>query len=235
LIRERLEFLMGGKIVTVGGNTREKKEVLIGKSIIDVRSHGKRLIFDLGDVYLVIHFLMYGKYSLNKPIEAKQVRLLLVFENCELFFYNTSVKILSKNSLSFDEDNDIMSEFFNVEKAKSLVGRSAEPIVDLLLDQNVFAGVGNIIKNEALFRAKVHPLSVGKNLPSAAVEKLIEETLKFSRTFYEYRKLGHPLKTALKVYGRRNCIDCGQEIVLKYLGKTKRKTYFCPNCQILYS
>ena len=43
---------------------------------------------------------------------------------------------------------------------------------DVLIDQHIFAGVGNIIKNEALFRAAVRPLSVVSKIPEAGIDRV---------------------------------------------------------------
>ncbi|MEM2115436.1 MAG: DNA-formamidopyrimidine glycosylase family protein [Candidatus Woesearchaeota archaeon] len=231
LIREKLSFLKGKKIIAVGGNTKQNKTLLIGKTVKDVKSIGKRLIFEFDDVYLIIHFLMYGSYSINERIEHKKERLSLKFENYELDFYNCSVKIVK--ALNLDETVDVMSEKFDVFKAKEKIKSYDGLITDILLDQSVFAGVGNIIKNEALFRAKVHPLKLAKDLSEEEIDKLIDETLKFSRIFYECRKRGIMLKRELKIYGKKICSECGEEIIVKKLGESNRRTYYCNNCQKL--
>jgi endonuclease-8 len=58
------------------------------------------------------------------------------------------------------------------------------PICDILLNQSVFAGVGNIIKNEALFNGKVHPLSIAGKIPKTKLETIARAAREFSMLFY---------------------------------------------------
>ncbi len=234
LIKESLQFLKDKTILKVSGNTKENKEILIGKKVVDIKSHGKRLIFEFEKSYLIIHFLMYGSLRINEKRDRKSERLSLKFDDNEINFYNTSIKIVEKDKFSFSDDNDIMSRNFNKEKAKERIKNSNRLITDLLLDQEIFAGVGNIIKNEALFRAKIHPLSIGNKIYDKAIEKLIEEVISFSYEFYLSRKFKEPIKNKLKIYGKKFCPNSSEKVKIKYLGETKRKTYFCESCQILY-
>lgn len=234
LIKEKLEFLKNKTITFVNGNTKENKEILIGKRILDLKSHGKRLIFEFDNYYLIIHFLMYGSLRINEKRNGKIERLRLISNDNEINFYNTSVKIVEKGKIFFSDEIDIMSGNFNKGKAKEKIKNSKKLIIDILLDQETFAGVGNIIKNEALFRAKIHPLSIGNKIEDEAIDNLINEVVLFSYEFYLSRKLGKSLKDKLKIYGKKFCPESQDKVKLKYLGETKRKTYFCENCQILY-
>ncbi|MEO0086861.1 MAG: DNA-formamidopyrimidine glycosylase family protein [candidate division WOR-3 bacterium] len=234
LIKEKLSFLKGKIPIMVSGNTKEKKELLIGKKVLDVKSMGKYLILEFDSFYLVIHFLMYGSFRINQKRKGKKERLSFKFKDTVLNFYNTSVKIIEKDNFRYDPTIDIMSKEFDKLKAKEMVKNSDDFICDLLLNQNIFAGIGNIIKNEALFRAKIHPLSIGKNIPSEDIDKLIQESLSFSYDFYLVRKKNLRLKEKLIIYGKKFCPNCQTKINIKYLGKTKRRTYFCETCQRLF-
>lgn len=231
LIRERLSFLKGKRVIEATGNTREDKSRLVGKEILDVKSLGKRLVIEFDDFYLVIHFLMYGSLRINEKAKDKKERLSLKFSDCVVNFYNTSLKIVEKSAFSMDDGIDIMSENFDSCRAKNAIRSYNGFICDLLLDQKVFAGVGNIIKNEALFRARIHPLSISKNIDEEYVERLIMEVIKFAREFYLSRKKGESLKPKLLIYGKKNCPACSGKVKIKYLGKTNRRTYFCEACQ----
>lgn len=233
-IRDKLSFLVGKRVTSVDGNTRQNKKLLEGRTLINIRSFGKRLIFEFDEFYLVVHFLMYGRYSINERIENKIERLSLTFDDAVIRLYNTSVKIVEKESLVIDESIDVMSDNFDIEKAKKRILSSPSYICDILLDQSVFAGVGNIIKNEVLFRSRVHPLSMSCRIEEKKIEDIIANTLNFSRIFYVYRKNGKSLKPEFTVYGKKICSSCGSKIVIKHLGNTNRRTYYCERCQILY-
>lgn len=234
LIREKLSFLEGKKILRVSGNTKENKSLIKNKIVKEVLSFGKRLIFNLGDYYLIIHFLMYGSYRLDEKIKDKKERLRLYFDDATLNFYNTSIKIKPKEEFLIDKTVDIMSDSFDVLKAKIEIKKHDKPICDIILNQNIFSGAGNIIKNEALFRSKIHPLSISKNIKDDYIDSLINNLLDFSRIFYLVRKNNEYLRNYLSIYGKKFCSACNSKIKLKYLGENKRKTYYCEKCQQIF-
>jgi len=59
---------------------------------------------------------------------------------------------------------------------------------DALLDQHIFSGSGNIIKNEVLFRTRIHPLSLVSKLPTKKLTELIKETHNYAFDFLEWKK-----------------------------------------------
>jgi endonuclease-8 len=104
---------------------------------------------------------------------------------------------------------------------------------DALLDQNIFAGVGNIIKNEVLFRIRLHPESLVGNVPEPVINELIAEARNYSFDFLEWKK-AFVLKKHWLAHTKKTCPRCNIPFVKKYAGKTKRRSFFCTNCQVLY-
>ena len=103
-----------------------------------------------------------------------------------------------------------------------------------LLDQDVFAGVGNIIKNEVLFRVRVHPLSKVGALPLPQRNALVREARTYAFEFLVWKKAG-VLKKHWQVHTRHTCPRCEVPLEKRKLGKTQRRSFFCKRCQILYS
>lgn len=101
---------------------------------------------------------------------------------------------------------------------------------DVLLDQNIFAGVGNIIKNEVLFRIRVHPLSTMANLPPELKKSLVEEARNYSFDFLKWKK-EFTLKAHWLAHAKKICPRCNIPLHKEYLGKTNRRSFFCTNCQ----
>jgi endonuclease-8 len=118
--------------------------------------------------------------------------------------------------------------------AELTLNQPEELICDVLLDQAIFAGVGNIIKNEALFLAGVHPLSITGKIPRGKIEEIIHEARRFSKLFYETRKSGQELKVYLKVYQKLKCPGSEEKVVRMTTGKRKRLSHFCPDVQFQY-
>jgi endonuclease-8 len=103
-------------------------------------------------------------------------------------------------------------------------------IADLLLDQEIFAGVGNIIKNEVLWRVRIHPETKAKDLTPSELKNLIAETRKFSLLFYKWRKV-FLLRKHLEIYQKSICPRCGANVKREKTGKRNRISHFCPACQ----
>lgn len=134
-----------------------------------------------------------------------------------------------------DVEIDIVSEKWNPAKVLRLLSERPEgQICDVLLDQNVFAGVGNIIKSEALFMSKVHPLSIVEKIPKRQLEAVANAAREFSLVFYRTAKKGESLRSHLTIYGKRECPDYGERVTVQKTGNSKRISYFCPSFQRRY-
>lgn len=134
---------------------------------------------------------------------------------------------------AYDWRTDIMSKKFDKKYVKKLIKeQGAQTIDDILMNQDIFSGVGNKIRNEALYRAGIHPLSLAKKIPVAKIDKLINEVLAYAHIFYkELRKNG--VNEKFQVY-KQNFDPDGGEVTMKVLKKAKRKIYFSEHRQKLY-
>ena len=237
VIAEELSQLTGEYVAEVSGNSKMQKEQLVGQKVLHVFSWGKNLFLQFPEFSLKVHFLMFGSYRFNEERKGVVPRLSLVFSKDTLNLYNCSVKILSNSDVkkSYDKELDIMSENWNSTKVTGLVSNlSQDFICDVLLNQTVFAGVGNIIKNEALFKSRVHPLSVVEKIPKKKLAAVASEARNFSLAFYHAVKKGESIRSRLTIYGKKTCPKCGGRVVFQKTGKTKRISYFCPSHQKLY-
>ena len=132
---------------------------------------------------------------------------------------------------------------FTPEALRAALGRSAQPVKRVLMDQQRLAGVGNIYANEALWAARIHPARPATSLTDGEVRALrdavvdaLDESVHHGGTTFENfvsprgRKGAYVLH--LKTYGRggRPCFRCGDT-----LGETHeidgRATVFCARCQ----
>ena len=117
-----------------------------------------------------------------------------------------------------------------LKKLKALPNKLA---CDAILDQDIFAGAGNIFKNEVLFRIKVHPQSKLGKLPPRKLRQLVEETVNYAYDFLKWKK-AYVLKKNWLAHTKRTCPRCEIPFMKKHLGKTNRRSFFCNNCQVLY-
>ena len=100
------------------------------------------------------------------------------------------------------------------------------------MDQQIFSGVGNKIRNEALYRAGIHPLSITGKIPAAKITKLINEVVNYAKIFYNNLKKKGENKF-FEVYQQEYAAD-GSEVTMKVLPKSKRKIFFSEHRQQLF-
>ena len=110
-----------------------------------------------------------------------------------------------------------------------------ETAADLLLDQRVLAGVGNVIKSETLFLEGVHPEADAESLGRDALLGLARRARRLllaNRRGGARNTTGDPSRDSW-VYGRRHrpCRRCGTSIAAAEVGDPPRITYWCPRCQ----
>ena len=234
ILKEEVRIFKGKKVIKVAGNTKIEKERMAGLKIIDFKSWGKHFLICFPGFACRIHFMLFGSYRVNEK-KITPPRLTLQFKKGELNFYACSVKIIDEPLDSvYEWTGDVMNENWDPKKAKQKLKALPETLVcDALLDQHIFAGVGNIIKNEVLYRIKIHPESRIGNLPVKQLNLLIKEARNYSFDFYKWKKK-YVLKKHWLAHTKRICTRCNLPIIKKYLGKTHRRSFYCSNCQMLY-
>ena len=235
ILREQVAPFTGRTIREVSGNTTIEKDRLLQQPVESFRSWGKHFLVELPDFTLRVHFLLFGSYRINEDKSWAQPRLSLVFDNGVLNLYACSVRFIEEPlDLVYDWWADVMSEHWDPALArKRLRAQPGTLVCDALLDQDLFAGVGNIIKNEVLFRIRVHPLSAVGALPAAKLRELVAQARQYSFDFLEWKKQ-FVLKKHWLAHTRRTCPRCDIPFVKAHLGRTHRRSFFCENCQVRY-
>jgi len=234
ILKDAVQGFKGKKILKVSGNTKVGKERLLNQKIIDFRSWGKHFLICFKDFSLRIHFMLFGSYRINEKRKGTP-RLSLQFKSGQLNFYTCSVQFIDEPLDSvYDWTADVMNDKWSPRNAKKKLKNIADALVcDALLDQQIFAGVGNIIKCEVLFRIKVHPESKVGMLPDRQLNAMIKEARNYSFDFLEWKKK-FVLRKHWLAYAKKTCPRDHVPFDKKYLGKTKRRTFFCNQCQVLY-
>ena len=242
LAREQLAPFTGKEVLAVAGNTKVGKEVLLGKQVREIFSWGKHLVFQFDTVAMRVHFMLFGTFQAEVEgawvtgdyrRKAQTPRLVLEFANGRIEMYSCSVKFFEDPSLksSYDFSTDVLAPEWDPGAAyKKIMRQPDERIDDILLDQEIFAGVGNIIKNEILFLARVRPERTVRELTPKKRRELIALARSFSRQFYEWRKV-FLLKKNLVIYRKPVCPVSGTKVVRAKTGKRQRWSFWCPVCQ----
>ncbi len=210
-------------------------EVLRGRKITAFKSWGKHFLICLPDFTLRIHLMLFGSYLINSR-KTSLARLSLRFRNGEINFYACSLaRIDEPLDKIYDWSEDVMNDAFNYQNAIEKLKQHPQMMVcDALLNQHIFSGSGNIIKNEVLFRVGVRPDSLIGKIPIKKLDELVAETVRYSHQFYEWRKAA-VLKEHFLIYGKPICPRDGTQTISELLGKSKRRTFYCPACQKLYN
>lgn len=234
ILKEKVQEFIGKKILSVEGNTTVDIDRLENKKIIDFKSWGKHFLICFTDFTVRIHFLLFGTYRINERKETP-VRLRLKFNTGEINFYTCSVKILEGDVDShYDWTVDVMNGEWDAKKAKTQLKEVPKKLIcDALLEQDIFSGVGNIIKNEVLYRVKIHPESLTGKIPDAKITAIIKEAQAYSFDFLKWKMKGE-LKKNWLAHTKKECLRCKLPMVKKITGVKKRRSFFCENCQVLH-
>lgn len=225
------------KIINAIGNAKIDMSQLRNKKIIDIRCWGKQLLIFTKDTTIRIHLLMFGSYSIDEDKKpTRSLRLCLVVPKHIIYFYTCSVRLLPADANTlYDWEADVLSDEWDPLKArKKLKAIPDTMICDALLDQQIFSGVGNIIKNEVLYRIKVHPENLIKAIPALKLSAVVKEARNYSFDFLKWKK-EFTLKKHWLAHTKRICLRCNLPIIKKYCGKTKRRAFFCSGCQVRYN
>ncbi len=245
---------------------------LVGTSLDAIETHGKNLYFRFSSgLVLHSHLRMRGSWrtvSLGPrtklPVSA---RATLVFDDLALICRNAPVVRLvsarraERERATSNLGPDPLKEDFSVDSVvNALRGREAELGV-ALLDQRVLAGIGNILKSEALFLARLDPFLACAGCTDEELRHAVDTARKLIRTSVARkgdasihdasvpfrapvritRGRADPLlgtrapssARATWVYLRKGapCFVCGAAIGMRSQGNPERSTYFCPVCQ----
>jgi endonuclease-8 len=235
ILQEEVQFFTGLKPVTCGGNAKIDMSRFQKKPIRQFKSWGKHLLICYDSFFLRIHLLLFGSYRINEKRDMPP-RLFYTFKKGELNFYNCSVKLIDGSPEEvYDWEIDTLSDSWNPHKALLAVkDRGHEMVCDLLLDQQVFAGSGNIIKNEVLFKQRIHPESITAALTLRQQRDLITALHAYCYDFYRWKK-AYVFKRNWLIYRAKICSVCGLKITRRNTGKNNRRSFYCAQCQPLYT
>lgn len=227
-------------------------ELLEKKSIKNIYRRGKFLVFVFPRLHqLIVHLGMSGRlYMMEEAEEAadKHVHLVIHLDNGRKLVYQDARRfggvwlVNDIEAFFYRMGPEPLGEEFTVQHlAQSLSGHHTA-VKNLLLDQSLIAGIGNIYADEALFAAGIRPDRPADSLSKTEISQLwqaIREVLSQSieargTTFRDYRdgyNQSGGFQHHLKVYGRNDqpCSCCGETIQKGKIGG--RGTHYCENCQ----
>lgn len=218
---------------------------LLNKRFLGSDSIGKNILLSFEDFAVRVHLMMFGTIhiyeaneNLQKPIE--RVRLLIEGSKRKLIVYNAPIIEIDKKEALIERlksalGPDLLSSEWDKGKAiNNILKHGKEKIGVILLDQSVIAGIGNILRNEILFRARISPERRVENMSEDEVKRVVEACKVLSEDFLKLKVEGKGIKQILKVYNRYRgrCDYCGGPIRFYMQKPINRKTFVCENCQM---
>ena len=242
--------------------TRFDDETPLAGQIVDsVESRGKWLLIHFsGGGTLATHMLMSGSWHIYRHGERWQqprFNMRIVIENSEYIAVGFRVPVARMHTaLSLTRDRkipqpviDVLNAEFDAEAAvRRVMAHGGEEIADVLLHQEVLAGVGNEFKSEICFVTGVNPFCKVTALSREQVAELVANSRRLvaanvledsGETMVTYggrkrrTKHGSDPGASLYVYGQKGepCRRCGEPIRRRLQGPDARVTFWCPRCK----
>jgi formamidopyrimidine-DNA glycosylase len=241
----------------IAGSPEEFAATLEGKAICKVSRKGKAIAVELSSDdgssprYLLVRLGMTGQLTVtprDTPIEPHTHVFMPLDDGREELRFRDPRRFGRLRSLTLAELEKVLGRLgpdaqlvTEPEFLAAMRGRKGA-IKSWLMNQNLVAGLGNIYADEALFEARIHPLSQPGRVSSVkarqlykAVRKVLERAVRLGgTTFSDYLDIeGRPgaFLTKLRVYQHtgKPCRRCGHAIGRLVIGG--RSSHFCPRCQ----
>jgi endonuclease-8 len=233
---------------------------LIGQVLTEVTAHGKHLLMRFASgVTLRTHMRMSGSWHIYRAGERwrrprSDMRIVLETADFQAIAFTVQeAELIEARELDKRLERvgpDVLASDFDPQlTAARLLAAGERPMCDVLLDQRVLAGLGNVFKSELLFLARVHPARPASTLDRASAELICERAKELLHlnvrdgaaggivTYHGMRRTTGRSDPGdrMWVYGRvgRPCRECGTTIEQQRMGQHARSTYFCPRCQPL--
>tara|TARA_X000000950_G_scaffold30496_1_gene32970 strand:- start:283 stop:1101 length:819 start_codon:yes stop_codon:yes gene_type:complete len=227
--------------------------ILRNSKISNLRRIAKFIIIDLDTYYsLVIHLGMSGRL---KTISSNYKRIkhdhfVLYFESKITLIYHdprkfgfidiVKTKDLQKQKYIMSLGVDALSPLLTAQMIFEKISKSEVPIKQILLNQKLIAGIGNIYASEILFDSKISPLTLGKDLEISLIMKLIKSIKKILKkaikyggsSIRDYKSIDGTLgnfQSNFKVYNKEGKKIGDDEV--KKIVQYGRSTFYCPKLQ----
>lgn len=229
---------------------------LPGQAFTDIGRRGKYLVLALsGGDHLLVHLKMSGRLRLEGTALPSQPhdRVTFTLDNGIDLRFNDTRKF-GRMYLVNPADDPVtlplgpepLAGDFALDDFRRLIRRRTGSLKPLLTNQSFLAGLGNIYVDEALYRARLHPLRKASSLVDeetealySAIRDILRVSIECQGTSFDFlytggmREGSAVYQSFLQVYGRKGqrCPRCSSEIVRIVVGG--RGTHICPICQPL--
>jgi formamidopyrimidine-DNA glycosylase len=222
-----------------------------GQSIQQVGRRGKYIVITLSHDTLLVHLRMSGDLRVEQrsehdgPALRKHDRVIfslnekicLIFEDARKF---GRIWLLTDPQVEVGKlGPEPLSEQLTADAFYAMLCRHKRQLKPLLMDQTFLAGLGNIYTDEALFKARLHPLMMAQALTPEqaavllrAIKDILQDGIRKNGASIDWVYRGGDFQNHFFVYGRKGqpCQVCGTPIERLVVGQ--RGTHICPHCQL---
>lgn len=258
----------GGAMKLPNSFEQFRKEIK-GEKIEKIWRRGKNILFDFsGDKTLLIHqkltgHLLLGYWILDNGYWRPKnpgllgerintyIHLLFTLDNGKMLVLSdlrkfAKVELLDKKTLEKELISlgpEPLEKGFTFERFKECLSEKKGRIKQVLMDQKVIAGIGNIYSDEILWQAKIHPFKETKQLRDEEIKKIYDTMREIlpkaigvgGESISDFRRISGEkggFDSLRKVYRREGekCSRCGT--IIKRLKLDGRSAHFCPMCQV---
>ncbi len=241
--------MLAGKIISVAspqGRFHEGAAVLDGEYCTTVEAYGKHLIYQFkNEKALHIHLGLFGRFRTAKlpakePKGEVRVRMMSPTHVVDINGPNTC-EVLNPAELAALVKRlgpDVLRKDADPERAWQRISKSKTSIGQLLMDQAVIGGIGNIYRSEILWRQGVHPLTPGTGITREVFDALWTDSVHLLEIGVKNNAIitVNGVKKSLSKYGERvnifnkpECPKCAGEI--QKFEIAKRRAFMCGFCQ----
>lgn len=211
---------------------------LAGRKVERAEAFGKHLLIELsGGAVVHSHLGMNGRWFIAADGRLPYGRPWLTLACGRGVAAQSGGKILRLVSASRARNDpvlmrlgpDPLREGFDVAAAAARVRAmgAGREIGDALLDQQIIAGIGNVIRVEALFRARIDPWRKVEDLSAAELERVVAENQRVMQISIAQGRRPKAIYRA----ERRGCPSCGGPVSVRGQGDDNRASYWCGHCQ----
>ena len=247
--RDQRPMLIGQKldISSPQGRFMEGAAELDCQVCISVEAFGKHLLYEFANgATLHIHLGLFGKFRASKRPEAEprgavRVRLLSKNHVVDINGPNTCeiLDIPARQNLISRIGPDVLRSDAEADLAWNKISKSRVSIGQMLMDQSIMAGIGNIYRTEILWRQKIHPETPGKNVDRGAFDRIWQDAVHLLEIGVQHnaiitvdsgQKSRGRYSERVNIFNKASCPLCKSQI--RKFEISTRRAFVCETCQI---
>jgi endonuclease VIII len=226
---------------------------LAGRAVGEIEARGKHLLIHVdGGWVLRIHLGMKGSWlrrHVKEKLPHNTTAMLVTGDTAYICAGAFTAELMREQALRWHPrvsrlGPDLLAEPPDIDEAvrrAKLPAHGTREIGELVMDQRIASGIGNVYKSEVLFETRVHPRTHAGDITAEAMRAIYTRAAELMRlnlltrrrTSVPLRRRSQPSSQRFWVYMRNGkpCLDCGTPIERFMQGDMHRSTYFCPVCQ----